>query len=89
MPKGKAEGLFYAPSPQPAASVEATQVWCLREFQRIADVLREGGSQGLRLDILQTPPEKLFEGMVAYFAAGIVGAAKGLYEYDGSVWKKL
>lgn len=89
MPKGKAEGLFYAPSPQPSASVEATQVWCLREFQRIADVLREGGAQSLRLDILQAVPEKLFEGMAAYFAAGVVGANKGMYQYDGTSWKPL
>lgn len=89
MPKGTNAGLFYAPSPQPEASLEATQVWCLREFERIALVLREGGSQSLRLDVLAKAPTRPIEGMLAYFAAGVVGANEGTYEYDGSAWHKL
>ncbi|MEK1928303.1 MAG: hypothetical protein AAAC47_00670 [Pararhizobium sp.] len=89
MPKGANQGLFYAPSPQPEATLEGTQVWCLREFERIANVLREGGSQALRLDVLQALPEKPIKGMCCYFAAGIAGAGEGLYEYRGSAWFKL
>lgn len=89
MPKGKNAGLFYAPSPQPEATLEGTQVWCLREFQRIADVLREGGSQSLRLDVLHSLPSRPIVGMACFFAAGVAGAGEGIYEYRGGAWVKL
>jgi hypothetical protein len=86
------KGLFYAPAPPPqTASVAEMRRWCSREFGRIADVLREGGSQSLRLDVQQDLPDKPIEGMIMYFAQDVVtaGSDEGSYEYSGAAWIKL
>lgn len=90
MPRGEGSGLFYKPSPQPAGTgVEDIRQWCQREFDRIADVLGQGASQGLRLDTITVLPEKPQEGMLLYFAAGVAGSPRGVYEYAGGAWHKL
>jgi hypothetical protein len=84
-------GLFYAPSPPPqSGGVDELRQWCVREFDRIASVTREGQSEAIRLDVLNANPEKRYAGLVAFFAASVVGAAEGTYEYcsDG-LWHKL
>ena len=86
------KGLFYAPSPPPqTASVAEMRRWCAREFGRIADVIREGGSQSLRLDVQHHLPERPMEGMLMYFAADVVtaGSEEGTFEYSGGAWFKL
>lgn len=87
------KGLFYAPSPPPQAgsSISDMRAWCVREFGRIADVIREGGSQSLRLDVQHHLPDKPIEGMIMYFAANVVtaGSEEGSYEYSGGAWFKL
>jgi hypothetical protein len=92
LPKGTNQGLFYRPSPQPSGNtIEALRQWCQREFDRIADVLAEGASQGLRLDILSGLPDKPKDGTVMFFAAGVTGSgsAEGSYEYANGSWHKL
>ena len=86
------KGLFYAPSPAPQGLTAAElRAWCVREFGRIADVIREGGSQSLRLDVQQHLPDKPIEGMIMFFAADVVtaGSEEGSYEYSGGAWFKL
>jgi hypothetical protein len=85
------KGLFYAPSPAPQSGDAAMVAWCVREFGRIADVLREGGSQSLRLDVQRAKPERPIEGMIMYFAEDVVtaGSDEGCYEYSGGAWVKL
>jgi hypothetical protein len=86
------KGLFYAPSPPPQTdAIEEMRRWCAREFGRIADVMREGGSQSLRLDVQFHLPDKPIEGMIMYFAEDIVtaGSDEGSYEYSGGAWVKL
>jgi hypothetical protein len=86
------QGLFYAPSPPPQAnSVAEMRRWCAREFERLADVLREGGVQSLRLDVQKFLPDKPVEGMIMYFAANVVtaGSEDGSYEYSSGAWFKL
>lgn len=83
-------GLYYAPSPPPQGGGEGEiRQWCEREFTRIADSLREGRSQFVRLDVLRTEPERRFAGLVAYFAASVVGPTEGLYEFRSGAWVKL
>lgn len=53
-----------------------------REFQHIAESLRTVND----FEVLNSLPQKAREGMVRYFAAGVAGAAKGLYYYDGAAW---
>jgi hypothetical protein len=89
----KPGGLFYAPSPPPQTGEgrrgDPITQWMTRELDRIADVLREGRSQGLRLDVLKTLPPRPQSGMVGYFRAGVAGAGEGLYEYRAGAWAKL
>jgi hypothetical protein len=85
------KGLFYAPAPPPQTDAVADfRAWAAREFGRIADVLREGGSQSLRLDVQRKKPDKPIDGMVMYFAANVVtpGSDDGCYEYSGGAWIK-
>jgi hypothetical protein len=87
-----ARGNFYAPSPAPqGGSDQATRQWADRDFGRIASAIRAGRSQYLSLDVLEAVPERTFPGMVAYFAANVVGTAEGLYEFRSSPagWNKL
>ena len=86
------KGLFYAPGAPPQTDdVADFRAWASREFGRIADVLREGGSQSLRLDVQKKKPDKPIDGMVMYFAANVVtaGSDDGCYEYSGGAWIKL
>jgi hypothetical protein len=87
-----AKGLFYAPAPPPQVnSVAEIRRWAVREFGHIADTLREGGSQSLRLDVQQEKPPRPIDGMVMFFAADVVtaGSDEGCYEYSGGAWLKL
>ena len=86
-------GLFYHAAPPPqSGDLPAIRQWMSRELERIASVLGEGRSQGMRLDILTENPARRFPGMVNYFAAAVagVGATEGLYEYrSDNTWHKL
>lgn len=85
-------GLFYKPSPPPQTNDPyAIRQWCEREFARIADAVEQGRALFLRLDELREPVDRPTQGMVAYFAAGVVGAGSlaGAYEYVAGTWKKL
>jgi hypothetical protein len=83
-------GLFYRPSPPPqTGDFAAIRAWCQREFDRISSVMAEGRSESLRLDVLEAVPDKPFDGLAGYFAANIVGATRGLYEYRSGAWVKL
>ena len=85
-------GLFFQPSPPPqGTSAAELRQWCAREFGRIADVLREGAVQSLRLDVQHHLPDRVEEGMIMYFAADTVtaGAEEGSYEYSSGAWFKL
>lgn len=86
------KGLFYRPSPPPQSNDPyAIRQWCEREFNRIADAILEGRGQFIRLDQLKEPIDRPVTGMIAYFAANIVGPglAAGAYEYVAGAWKKL
>lgn len=86
-----ARGTFYQPAPPPQSGGEAElRNWALMQFQRIAVAIRSGRAEFLSLDVLQEAPAKPFAGMVCYFAAAIVAATEGCYEYrsDGA-WHKL
>ena len=89
VPRG--EGAQYRPSPGPQGSDAALTTWCQREFDRIAVTMNEGRSQWLRLDILESKPNRPIEGMICYFLGGVVsvGSAKGFYGYNGSGWTQL
>lgn len=89
MMAAKSGGLFYAPMVVQANTPAEVRDWCLTEFGRIADVLQQGASQGLRLDVLQKLPERPRNGMVLFFAAGIAGTSEGCYEYSAGAWTKL
>jgi len=83
-------GAAYNPSAPPQSGGEAEiRVWAAAEFGRIATAIRQGRSQFLSLDALDTLPEKPFEGMLGFFVAGIAGTGAGLYEYRGGAWNKL
>lgn len=86
-----ARGLFYAPSPPPQSGGETElRQWNAREYGRIARAIQAGRSQYLSLDVLTKAPAKPFAGMVCFFAATIVGAAEGCYEYrSNGTWNKL
>ena len=55
-----------------------------RELQRIAEALSLTGDY----DVLQATPDKPREGMVRFFASGVLASA-GLHEYVGGSWTKL
>jgi hypothetical protein len=86
-----AKGTFYAPSPPPQSGGEtALRNWADKEYGRISTAIKNGRAQFLSMDVLQEAPAKPFAGMVAYFAATIVGATEGLYEYRSTgAWFKL
>ena len=87
----RGEGAQYRPSPAPVGADPALTSWAQREFDRIAVSQQEGRSQWLRLDVLEGIPNRPIEGMVCYFAGGVVsvGSAKGFWGYDGTAWAKL
>lgn len=86
-----AKGTFYQPAPPPQSGGEAElRRWSLQQFQLIALAMRSGRAEFLTLDVLQRAPAKPFQGMLAYFAATIVGPTEGLYEYrSDAAWHKL
>ena len=85
----KQDVLYYAPSPPPQGLDPKLTQWLMREFDRIADNLREGRSQVVRLDVLKQAPPRFKAGLIGYFAADVVGATEGSYEYRSGAWHKL
>jgi hypothetical protein len=86
------KGLFYAPSAPPQGDdVAEMRRWCAREFERLSDVIRDGGFQSIRLDVQKNLPDKPIEGMIMCFAANVVtaGSEDGSYEYSSGAWFKL
>jgi hypothetical protein len=87
-----ARGAEYAPSPAPqSGGVPALISWLSKELGRIAAAIKQGRSQFLSLDVLDTLPAKPFQGQIAFFKAGVAGADEGLYEHRISPagWHKL
>jgi hypothetical protein len=87
----RGEGAQYRPSPAPQGADAALTQWAQREFDRIGVSQTEGRSQWLRIDVLEVIPNRPIEGMVCYFAGGVVsvGSAKGFYGYNGTAWTQL
>ena len=83
---------LYAPSPPPiAGGADELRVWCLREFERIADAIQNGRVQWVLLDVQKVKPDKPQVGQLAYFAENVVsaGSEDGTYEYSSGAWFKL
>lgn len=85
------KGLFYTPSPPPQTGDVAQRNWNQREFERIADAIREGSVQWLRMDVLTKKPPRPQSGLVVFFAANAVsaGSQEGCYEYSSGSWRRL
>ena len=87
---GRQDVLYFAPTPPPQGTdVRAVVQWMQVNLDRIADNMREGRLQKLRMDIQQKLPAKPQNGDAAYFAATVAGATEGLYEYRLGAWQKL
>ena len=83
-------GLFYQPSPPPQGeSLAELRQWLVRDLQRIADTIDGGALKSLALDVMEAAPERPQQAMLMYFAAGVVGASEGTYEYRAGSWVKL
>lgn len=59
------------------------------ETRRLQQVLDQPTFPFLYLETLQTAPAKPQDGMIAKGAAGVLGAAAGVYCYYGAAWNFL
>lgn len=72
----------YVPNPVPDAITRA-------ELERVAYALASPSVDRLEFKTWQSVPGRPEDGHVYLFAAGVVGAAAGLYLYLGGVWTQL
>ena len=79
---------MYTPN-KPPADVRVLPEYLEQEMLRISDAIHDAQVRIINFEVIDIIPNKLQEGMVINFAAGIVGAQAGLYEYIGGAWIKL
>lgn len=90
--KSIAPQLLKAATPEIAASVGALTKWVDDELRGVENELRIPELRGLQFERLAAIPDRYKLGDLYYGAAGVFGAAEGLYLYDVGPpvgWRKL
>jgi hypothetical protein len=86
-------GALWTPEPPPASADPIVVAWAHRQFQALSSFLRRPEFPAVIFTRLNnTGAEevvKLQDGILAYFDAGAVPGAPGLYLREGNTWRKL